>query len=151
MLVQSQAHQPTLPHHQQVCVRRDSTGSPGGQERSLPQRLLEPAPALEPGQVRQGQVLCHRYRYEQVSELSELSELHDALIAVCADCRSEYGWSKYPTAYGRAMNLSRKLRDEYDALLQTYDALVMPTVTQPARRHIPVGAGPLVWAETARE
>lgn len=86
-----------------------------------------------------------------MSELSELSELHDALIAVCADCRSEYGWSKYPTAYGRAMNLSRKLRDEYDALLQTYDALVMPTVTQPARRHIPVGAGPLVWAETARE
>ncbi|RSH89235.1 hypothetical protein EHS25_002347 [Saitozyma podzolica] len=62
---------------------------------------------------------------------------------------SEYGWSKYPTAYGRAMNLSRKLRDEYDALLQTYDVLVMPTVTQPARRHIPVGAGPLVWAETA--
>ncbi|WVQ80574.1 hypothetical protein IAT38_002679 [Cryptococcus sp. DSM 104549] len=61
---------------------------------------------------------------------------------------SEYGWVKYPTAYGRAMNLSRRLRDEYDAALAQYDVLVMPTIPQPPRRHIPAGSGPLTWAST---
>ncbi|RXK36846.1 hypothetical protein M231_05876 [Tremella mesenterica] len=59
----------------------------------------------------------------------------------------EYGWVKYPTAYGKAQNVTRRLRDEYDALFEKYDAIVMPTNYQPARRHIPVGAGPLVWNE----
>ncbi|KAJ6510543.1 amidase signature domain-containing protein, partial [Mycena sanguinolenta] len=65
--------------------------------------------------------------------------------AMCA----EYGWSRYPTAYGRAMNLSRRLRDEYDSVLSDYDVVVMPTVPQPARRHAAYDAGPLAWAEAA--
>ncbi|KAF7328915.1 Amidase signature domain-containing protein [Mycena venus] len=62
----------------------------------------------------------------------------------------EYGWSRYPTAYGRAMNLSRRLRDEYNTVLQDYDVIVMPTVPQPARRHVAYDAGPLAWAEASR-
>ncbi|KAJ7280228.1 amidase signature domain-containing protein [Mycena rebaudengoi] len=66
--------------------------------------------------------------------------------AMCA----EYGWSRYPTAYGRAMNLSRQLRDEYDVILARYDVVMMPTVPQAARRHVPPSrAGPLAWAEAA--
>lgn len=62
---------------------------------------------------------------------------------------SEYAWVKYPTAYGRAMNLTRKMRDEFDGVLERYDAILMPTLPQPARRHIPAHAGPLGWAEHA--
>ncbi|KAJ7471914.1 amidase signature domain-containing protein [Mycena latifolia] len=66
--------------------------------------------------------------------------------AMCA----EYGWSRYPVAYGRAMNLSRRLRDEYDAILSAYDVVMMPTVPQPARRHVAEeDAGPLAWANAA--
>jgi amidase len=49
------------------------------------------------------------------------------------------------------MNLARKLRDEYDAVLEQYDAVIMPTLPQPARRHIPRDATPLQWASHARE
>ncbi|GFZ47573.1 hypothetical protein JCM24511_05317 [Saitozyma sp. JCM 24511] len=59
---------------------------------------------------------------------------------------SEYGWSKYPSAYGRAINMSRKMRDEIDTALGEYDVLVMPTMPQPARRHHSPNAGPLEWA-----
>lgn len=64
---------------------------------------------------------------------------------------SEHGWTNYPTAYGRAMNLSRRLRDEYDAALDQVDAIITPTVPQPARRHIRLDAGPLEWAQQGRE
>ncbi|KAG7095818.1 hypothetical protein E1B28_006517 [Marasmius oreades] len=60
----------------------------------------------------------------------------------------EYGFTKYPSAYGRAMNLVRKLKDDYDAVLRDVDVLVMPTVPVTARRHAPPGAGPLVCAKT---
>lgn len=49
------------------------------------------------------------------------------------------------------MNLSRKMRDEIDELLKTYDFIILPTIPQPPRRHIPKDAGPLAWAEHARE
>lgn len=64
---------------------------------------------------------------------------------------SEHGWLNYPTAYGRAMNLSRRLRDDYDQALGNLDAIIMPTVPQPARRHIRPESGPLEWASHARE
>ena len=70
-----------------------------------------------------------------------------ALIVVLG---SEYHWANHPTAYGHAMNLSRKMRDEYDAVLANFDVIVMPTVMQPARRHVPVEAGPLAWFEASR-
>jgi amidase len=53
-------------------------------------------------------------------------------------------------SYGRAMNLQRQLRDEYNALLAEYDVVLMPTVPQPARRHVAFDAGPLAWSEAAR-
>ena len=62
---------------------------------------------------------------------------------------SEYAWVNYPSAYGRAMNLTRRMRDEFDAVFERYDAILMPTLPQPARRHIPAHAGPLGWAEHA--
>ncbi|KAJ6558118.1 amidase signature domain-containing protein [Mycena capillaripes] len=65
--------------------------------------------------------------------------------AMCA----EYGWFRYPTAYGRAMNLSRRLRDEYNTVLAQYDVVMMPTVPQSARRHVAYDAGPLAWAAAA--
>ena len=46
------------------------------------------------------------------------------------------------------MNLVRKLKDDYDAVLRDVDVLVMPTVPVTARRHAPPGAGPLVCAKT---
>lgn len=58
----------------------------------------------------------------------------------------EYGWQAHPLAYGRTINLIRRLRDNYDALLASCDAIVMPTVVQPPRRHAPPEAGPLGWA-----
>ncbi|WWC97977.1 hypothetical protein V866_004866 [Kwoniella sp. B9012] len=61
----------------------------------------------------------------------------------------EYAWLKYPTAYGRAMNLTRQMRDEFDKLFEQYDAIIMPTCPQPPRRHIPAHAGPLGWADHA--
>ncbi|KAK8049856.1 hypothetical protein PG994_011586 [Apiospora phragmitis] len=39
----------------------------------------------------------------------------------------ELGWSDYPLVYGKAVNLARRLRDDYDAALRRYDLLVLPT------------------------
>ncbi|KAJ7117913.1 hypothetical protein C8R43DRAFT_1036878 [Mycena crocata] len=50
-------------------------------------------------------------------------------------------------SYGRAMNLSRRLQDEYNAVLSSYDVVMMPTVPQPPRHHAAPDAGSLVWAE----
>lgn len=62
---------------------------------------------------------------------------------------SEYGWLKYPTAYGRAINLARRMIDEFEAVFEKYDVVIMPTCPEPPRRHIPAHAGPLGWAEHA--
>ncbi|KAK4687078.1 amidase, partial [Tremellales sp. Uapishka_1] len=62
---------------------------------------------------------------------------------------TEYGWVKWPTAYGKAMNLARRMRDEMDAIFERFDIIVMPTCPQPPRRHIPAGSGPLGWAKHA--
>lgn len=48
------------------------------------------------------------------------------------------------------MNLTRKLKDDYDAIFADVDVLVMPTVNQPARRHAPPEAGPLAWTQVSR-
>lgn len=58
--------------------------------------------------------------------------------------------TKYQTAYGRAVDLRRKLRDEYDVVLAEYDVLVMPTTTQPPRRQNAFNAGPVAWWHSAR-
>ena len=45
------------------------------------------------------------------------------------------------------MNLARKMRDDFDAVLSEYDVIVMPTVTVPARRHIPTGSSLMRFIE----
>lgn len=63
---------------------------------------------------------------------------------------AEYGWQAYPTVYGRSMNIIRKMKLDFDALLEQYGATVMPTVTQAPRRHVAPDAGPLAWAKATR-
>lgn len=90
-------------------------------------------------QVRQGKVFRLWDRHEQVSQSSAIAHI------------SEYGWANYPTAYGRAMNIARQLGNQYDKVLSEVDVIIMPTLSQPARRHIRKDAGPLEWASHARE
>ncbi|KAJ7764832.1 amidase [Mycena metata] len=107
-------------------------------------------------QTRQGRQVSRRGLY--INEYWETllpwtqDKLEKAKFYVTGTAMSaEYGWSRYPTAYGRAMNLSRRLRDEYDAVLSKYDVVMMPTVPTAARRHAAYDAGPLAWAEAAGE
>ena len=37
--------------------------------------------------------------------------------------------------YGKAMNLLKQLRDQYDEILSTFDVLVLPTTPYPANTH----------------
>jgi amidase len=53
-----------------------------------------------------------------------------------------YCWSQYPSLYGKAMNLYRRLADEYDTALSSVDVLITPTTPFVADRHAPPGAGP---------
>lgn len=55
----------------------------------------------------------------------------------------EYGWKQYPLAYSKAVNLTRKLKDEYDAALELVDLLVMPTTITPSSPLPGVDASPL--------
>ncbi|TPX11775.1 uncharacterized protein E0L32_007512 [Thyridium curvatum] len=54
-----------------------------------------------------------------------------------------YVWRNHPTLYGKAMNLYRRLRDEYDAVLREVDVLITPTTPYVANRHAAPDAGPL--------
>ncbi len=82
--------------------------------------------------------------------ISQVSKFLAGIYAMLMTHRSEYGFAKYPTAYGRVLNLTRRLTNEYDAVFAKYDAIVMSTVSQPARRHIPSPAGPLKWSHNSR-
>ncbi|KAF8916577.1 amidase signature enzyme [Mucidula mucida] len=53
----------------------------------------------------------------------------------------EYAFTNYPTVYGRAVNIVRKVKHDYDAALSDVDVLVMPTVPITARRHAAPDAG----------
>ena len=46
-----------------------------------------------------------------------------------------YATEKFPNLYGKCMNLSRKLKDDYNTALEKYDIVVMPTVPFVARSH----------------
>ena len=82
--------------------------------------------------------------------LPRLCSHESAQLSGAQSHHREYAFKKYPTIYGRTMNLMRQLRDEYDAVLSTYDVLVMPTVSQPARRHIPPESGPLTCMDMCK-
>jgi amidase len=44
----------------------------------------------------------------------------------------DYCWEKFPNVYAKAINLSRKLTEEYDEAFKKYDILIMPTTITPA-------------------
>lgn len=54
-----------------------------------------------------------------------------------------YAQKRFPELLGRATNLSRKLRNDYDAALGRYDVLVTPNLPYVARPHTPYEAQPL--------
>ncbi|KAL5120244.1 hypothetical protein ACEQ8H_001802 [Pleosporales sp. CAS-2024a] len=54
-----------------------------------------------------------------------------------------YAVDKFPHLLAKATNLSRQLRDAYDAALQTYDVLLTPTVPYVATSHAAPDATPL--------
>jgi len=64
------------------------------------------------------------YSQESISKMSTWSK--EGLLA------GEYGWAHFPLAYPKAVNLTRKVKQAYDAALREYDLLVMPTTVTPA-------------------
>ncbi|KII88505.1 hypothetical protein PLICRDRAFT_41658 [Plicaturopsis crispa FD-325 SS-3] len=54
-----------------------------------------------------------------------------------------YGSTHFPYVLGKATNLARKLRDDYNAALDKYDVLIMPTVPWVPVKIAPPGATPL--------
>ena len=61
-----------------------------------------------------------------------------------------YVWKNHPTLYGKAMNLYRRLRDEYDAVLKDVDVLITPTNPYVANKHAAPNAGPLEQMNKSR-
>lgn len=42
---------------------------------------------------------------------------------------------KFPSLYPKSLNLSRRLRDSYERVLETYDVLILPTTSFVAPKH----------------
>ena len=63
-------------------------------------------------------------------------------------------WDKYPSSYGKAMNLTQKLRNDYDKVLNEYDVLILPTLNYDLKRRAPSDATPLAdamqWCKFSR-
>ena len=55
----------------------------------------------------------------------------------------ELGWTQYPLAYPKSINLMRKVQDAYDVALQEVDFLIMPTTVTPSNRYSLKNATPL--------
>lgn len=54
-----------------------------------------------------------------------------------------YAQKHFPELLGKATNLSRKLRNDYDAALREFDVLITPNLPYVARSHTPYDASPL--------
>ncbi|EGV61713.1 amidase [Yamadazyma tenuis] len=50
-----------------------------------------------------------------------------------------YAEKKFPGLYGKCTNLSRKLRDSYNKVLEEYDLIVLPNLPYIARSHAEIG------------
>ncbi|KAI1854892.1 hypothetical protein JX266_001010 [Neoarthrinium moseri] len=64
------------------------------------------------------------YSQEALSKMSVFSR--EGLFS------GELGWTNYPYAYSKAVNLSRKLKDDYNEALKNFDLLLMPTTLRPS-------------------
>lgn len=62
---------------------------------------------------------------------------------------AEYAWIHHPTVYPRAVNLMRRVRDEYNKALEQVDYLVMPTTLKLPAPLLPAGSGVLANANAA--
>ncbi|KAK6197286.1 hypothetical protein LQW54_010748 [Pestalotiopsis sp. IQ-011] len=82
------------------------------------------------------------YAAESLSKMSAFSK--EGLFA------GELAWSQYPYAHAKAVNLCRKLRDDYDAALQKYDVLIMPTTLRASFPLPAAGAGPVAQMDANR-
>ena len=51
-------------------------------------------------------------------------------------------WTHHPLLYGKAMNLYRRLRDDYNQALSQVDVLITPTNPYVANKHARPDAGP---------
>ena len=61
----------------------------------------------------------------------------------------ELGWTNYPLAYPKSINLMRKVQHAYDTVLQEVDFLIMPTCITPSNRYPTPGATPLEQSNAA--
>ncbi|KAK8027460.1 hypothetical protein PG991_004516 [Apiospora marii] len=82
------------------------------------------------------------YTQAALGKMSAFS--HEGLLA------GELGWSQYPLAYGKAVNLTRRLRDDYDAALERYDVLLLPTTLRASFPLPPADAGPVAHMDAGR-
>lgn len=60
-----------------------------------------------------------------------------------------YAVQNFPTLLAKATNLSRKLRDSYDAALEDFDVLITPTLPYVATSHAAADASPIaqIWKQ----
>ncbi|KAH7024949.1 amidase signature domain-containing protein [Microdochium trichocladiopsis] len=61
----------------------------------------------------------------------------------------ELGWSDYPLAYPKSVNIMRKIRDLYDETLKEVDFLIMPTTVTPSNPYPKPDATPLQQADAS--
>ncbi|KAH8884204.1 Glutamyl-tRNA amidotransferase subunit A [Thozetella sp. PMI_491] len=61
-----------------------------------------------------------------------------------------YLWKNHPTLYGKAMNLYRRLADEYNKALEMVDVLITPTTPYVANKHAAPDAGPVEQMNKSR-
>ena len=62
----------------------------------------------------------------------------------------EYAWQRHPTLYAKSVNLARKLQNEYDAALDKYDLLVMPTTITASNALPALDATPLTHIDASK-
>jgi amidase len=59
-------------------------------------------------------------------------------------------WKQHPSLYGKAMNLYRRLQDEYNNALKTVDVFITPTTPYVANTHPSPDAGPVEQMDKSR-
>ncbi|KAF8168450.1 amidase signature enzyme [Crassisporium funariophilum] len=102
------------------------------------------------GRTRLGEQAGHRQYY--------LNDLHEKMYpikqenwekligaTINSQLNTLYAWEKMPGLYGKAMNKFLEIRHAYDAALETYDCLILPTVAFVANTH------PLLTATTLQK
>ncbi|KAE8447685.1 hypothetical protein EG329_010491 [Mollisiaceae sp. DMI_Dod_QoI] len=112
------------------------------EEVSIP--MHEIAPALFGAASRQGGVMGRAGRASGRRQVM-LTDLYEKMLPYTAATiekmsvvskntffSGEFCWERFPHVYAKAVNLCRKLTEEYDAVLEKYDVLIMPTTITPA-------------------